>query len=215
MSSLRVILVDDHDVVRAGMRAILEGSFEVVGEADNVDSAVELILERSPDVVVLDVRLPGGGGEAVVAAVRPKAPNVKFMALTVSTSREDVMRLMEAGIDGYVTKSTLGTDLPDLIAQTAAGARPVSPDVAGYLLDIDERITTDASLTRLSPREREVVNLIARGYSYRETAARLEMSIKTLENHMSHIFDKLSVVSRHELTALAYDEGYLRPDNDR
>jgi DNA-binding NarL/FixJ family response regulator len=212
MTELRVLLVDDHDVVRAGMRAILEDSFDIVGEADNVDSAIELIEERQPDLVVLDVRLPGGGGEAVINAIRPRFPAVKFMALTVSTSKEDAMRMMRAGVDGYVTKSTTRGDLPDLIEQTAAGRLPVSADVAGHLLDIDEQITTDAAITRLTPREREVVSLIARGYSYRETSTRLQMSIKTLENHMSHIFHKLSVASRHELTALAYGEGYLRPD---
>ncbi len=214
MSLIRVLLVDDHDVVRAGMRAILQGSFDIVGEADNVDSAVELIEERTPQVVVLDVRLPGGGGEAVINTIRPRHPEIKFMALTVSASRDDVMRMMRAGVDGYVTKSTMRGDLPDLIAQTAAGSLPVSPDVAGFLLDIDEQITVEASLARLTPREREVVNLIARGYSYRETAGRLDMSIKTLETHMSRIFGKLSVASRHELTVLAYGEGYLRPDQE-
>ena len=212
---LRILLVDDHDVVRAGMRAILDNSFDIVGEADNVDSAIELTRERNPQLVVLDVKLPGGGGASVIDAIRPQQPDVRFMALTVSTSREDVARLMEAGVDGYITKTTLGADLPDLIHKTYAGARPVSPDVAGYLLDIDEDIVAESSISRLTPREREVVNLIARGYTYRETASRMGIRVKTLENHMAHIFDKLSVASRHELTALAYEEGYLRPDDER
>ena len=208
-------MVDDHDVVRAGMKALLDDSFDVIGEADNVDSAIELITERDPDLVVLDVKLPGGGGSAVIEAVRPKRPDVKFMALTVSTSREDVAQMLNTGVDGYITKTTMGDELLKFIKQTAEGLKPVSPDVAGYLLDIDESISTDSALARLTPREREVVNLIARGYTYRETASRLEMAVKTLENHMGHIFDKLSVASRHELTALAYEEGYVRPDDDR
>lgn len=212
---LRIVLVDDHDVVRAGMRAILESDFEIVGEADNVDSAVELILERRPDLVVLDVKLPGGGGASVIEPVRRELPETRFMALTVSTSREDVVRLLDAGVDGYITKTTYGADFPDLIRKTYAGARPISPDVAGFLLDIDEGMAENTSLSRLTPREREVVNLIARGYSYRETAERLGVTVKTLENHMHNIFEKLSVASRHELTALAYEQGYLRPDDER
>lgn len=205
---LRILLVDDHEIVRTGTRAILENDFDVVGEADNVESAIELISDRVPDLVVLDVHLPGGGGAAVIAAIRPVLPTVRFMALTVSTSRDDVARLLDSGVDGYVTKSTLGADLPEMIRQTAEGARPVSPDVAGFLLDIDEDIA-DASMARLTPREREVVNLIARGYTYRETSERMGITVKTLENHMSSIFQKLSVASRHELTALAYEKGVI------
>lgn len=212
---LRIILVDDHDVVRAGMRVILESEFDIIGEADNAESAVELIKERVPDLVVLDVKLPGGGGAAVIEAVRRHDRNVKFMALTVSTSREDVVRLLDAGVDGYITKTTFGADFPDLIRETIRGGRPVSPDVAGYLLDIDEGIAATATLSRLTRREREVVNLIARGYSYRETSKRLGITRKTVENHMRSIFEKLSIASRHELTALAYQEGYVRPhDHD-
>lgn len=208
----RIFLVDDHDVVRAGMKAILNDSFDVVGEAANVDDAIEQINDTHPEVVVLDVKLPGGGGAAIIEAVRPRHPEVKFMALTVSTSREDVAQMMDAGVDGYVTKATLGGDLPDLICQTAAGLRPVSADVAGFLLDIDENIRKDSSIARLTPREREVVSLIARGYTYREAADRLGIAVKTLESHMVSIFDKLSIASRHELTALAYEEGYVRTD---
>ena len=210
---LRIILVDDHDVVRAGMRAILESEFDIIGEADNADSAVELIRERAPDLVILDVKLPGGGGAAVIEAARKDSQEVKFLALTVSTSREDVVRLLDAGVDGYLTKTTFGVDFPDLIREAVRGGRPVSPDVAGYLLDIDEGIAATTTLSRLTPREREVVNLIARGYRYRETSERLGITKKTVENHMRSIFEKLSVASRHELTALAYQEGYFRPNN--
>ena len=205
----RIFLVDDHDVVRAGTKAVLDGIYEVVGEAADVSGAVSGILETEPELVVLDVKLPGGGGSEVIQQVRHRLPDTMFMALTVSTSRDDVVQMMQAGVDSYITKTTLSAELPDLIEQTAEGQRPVSPEVAAYLLDIDEDIDTGSSIVRLTPREREVVNLIARGYSYRETANRLNISVKTLESHMGHIFEKLSVASRHELAALAYEEGYV------
>jgi DNA-binding NarL/FixJ family response regulator len=209
----RIFLVDDHDVVRAGIKAVLGNRFDVVGEASDVSSAVEGILATRPEMVVLDVKLPGGGGAEVIARVDAVIPDVKYMALTVATSRDDVVQMMQAGVDGYITKTTASTELADLVEQTVEGLRPVSPDVAGFLLDIDEDIAAGSSIERLTPREREVVNLIARGYSYRETAARLNISVKTLESHMGHIFEKLSVASRHELAALAYEEGYVdRPD---
>ena len=207
--SRKIFLVDDHDVVRAGMKSVLGGTFDIVGEAGDVPDAVSGIVATSPEMVVLDVKLPGGGGAAVIEEVRRTHPDVKFMALTVSTSREDVVKMMQAGVDGYITKTTLSNELPNLIEQTLEGQRPVSPDVAGYLLDIDEDIDATSTIERLTPREREVVNLIARGYSYRETATRLSISVKTLESHMGNIFEKLSVASRHELAALAYEEGYV------
>lgn len=205
----RVFLVDDHDVVRAGMKAVLAATYDIVGEAADVDGAVSGIIQTRPELVVLDVKLPGGGGAAVIHQVREVIPAVLFMALTVSTSRDDVVQMMQTGVDGYITKTTLSNELPNLIEQTAAGQRPVSPDVAAFLLDIDEDIAVGSTIERLTPREREVVNLIARGYSYRETANRLSISVKTLESHMGHIFEKLSVASRHELAALAYEEGYV------
>lgn len=149
----------------------------------------------------------------MIEGVRHVRPNIRFMALTVASSREDVARMMHAGVDGYVTKATLGEkELPDLVLQTAVGRKPVSADVAGYLLDIDEDIASDSPINRLTPKEREVVNLIARGYTYREAADRLYITVKTLEKHMGSIFGKLSVASRHELAALAFEEGYLGPD---
>jgi len=211
---LRLLLVDDHDVARAGARHYLEDRFDIVGEADEVDAAIELIGERVPDIVLLDVRLPGGGGAAVIDPVRCIHPEVKFLAFTVSTSREDVARMFRAGVDGYLTKSTLGVDLPDYVEQVAAGGRPISAEVAGYLLDIDESVATGSDIERLTPRERQVVNLIARGYTYRETAAHLAMKVKTLETHMSHIFQKLGVASRHALAVIAYEAGFVRPDDD-
>ncbi|HJS71268.1 MAG TPA: response regulator transcription factor [Acidimicrobiia bacterium] len=205
----RIFLVDDHDVVRAGIKAVLDREYDIVGEAGDVARAVVGILETRPELVVLDVNLPGGGGSAVIERVRGIRPDIKFMALTVSSSRDDVVTMMHAGVDGYVTKTTLTDELPNLIELTAEGQRPVSPDVAAFLLDIDEDIDASTPIERLTPREREVVNLIARGYSYRETANRLSISVKTLESHMGHIFEKLSVASRHELAALAYEEGYV------
>jgi len=209
----RIFLVDDHDVVRAGMRSVLAGEFDIVGEAADVPGAVEGVLKLRPELVVLDVKLPGGGGAEVVRQVRKVLPGVKFMALTVSSSRDDVVQMMQAGVDGYVTKATKSEELPDLIEQTILGVRPVTPDVAAFLLDIDEDIEAGTAIQRLTPREREVVNLIARGYSYRETAGRLNISVKTLESHMGNIFEKLSVASRHELAALAYREGYVERPN--
>lgn len=213
VSPLRIFLVDDHEIVRAGMRAILERCFDLVGEAGDAESAISQIIDVNPDVVVLDVKLPGGGGKRVIEGVRHVRPNIRFMALTVASSREDVAQMMHAGVDGYVTKATLGEEeLPDLVLQTAVGRKPVSPDVAGYLLDIDEDIASDSPINRLTPKEREVVNLIARGYTYREAAERLYITVKTLEKHMGSIFGKLSVASRHELAALAFEKGYLGPD---
>lgn len=211
----RIFLVDDHDIVRAGIKSVLSESFEIVGEAGDVDSAVAGIIETTPELVVLDVNIPGGGGAEVVRRIKPDLPEVKFMALTVSTSRDDVVTMMQAGVHGYITKTTLTNELPELIGETAEGKRPVSPDVAAFLLDIDEDIDAGASIQRLTPREREVVNLIARGYSYRETANRLNISVKTLESHMGNIFEKLSVASRHELAALAYEEGYVAGPTER
>ena len=191
------------------MKSVLDESFDIVGEAANVAEAVEGILRTWPEMVVLDVKLPDGNGADVIQSVRRTKPDVKFMALTVSTSRDDVVRLMQAGVDGYITKTTASNELPDLIDQTLDGQRPVSADVAAFMLDIDEDIDAASTIEKLTPREREVVNLIARGYSYRETAARLSISVKTLESHMGHIFEKLSVASRHELAALAFEEGYV------
>ena len=205
----RIFLVDDHDIVRAGTKAVLDDNYDIVGEAADVSGAISGILETEPELVVLDVKLPGGGGAEVIRQVRGHMREMRFMALTVSTSRDDVVQMMQAGVDGYITKTTSSNELPDLIEQTAAGQRPVSPEVAAFLLDIDEDIAAGSTIERLTPREREVVNLIARGYSYRETAHRLSISVKTLESHMGHIFEKLSVASRHELAALAYEEGYV------
>lgn len=211
MESITVLLVDDHEVTRAGVRSYLGDGFEVIGEADEVDSAIELIRERKPDLVLLDVRLPGGGGAAVIEAVRRSDPEVRIVAFTVETNHRDVLRIMSAGVDGYITKATLGLELPGLLRQAMDGARPISAEVAGYLLDLDDEIVA-SGLESLTPREREIVNLVARGYKYKEIGSRLNCSVKTLETHMRHIFRKLGVATRHQLSALAYEAGFLRPD---
>lgn len=209
----RVFVVEDHPIVLRGIASLIDQRFDLVGSADEVGSAVEIISEREPDLVLLDVHIPGGGGAAVIEAVRRTNSSVKFLVLTVSTSREDVARMFDAGVDGYIVKSSDEHLLLDAIDDVLEGGRPVSQEVAGYLLDIDENIVEAAGIERLTPREREVTTLIARGYTYRETAHRLEVSVKTLENHMAHIFAKLGLASRHELTRLAYETGFLRPDD--
>jgi DNA-binding NarL/FixJ family response regulator len=208
----RVFIVDDHDFAREGVKVFLGGDFRIVGEADNTQDAIELIREREPDLAVVDVRLPGGGGEVVVTEVRKTHPDIKFLALSASTSRSDVAKLLDAGVDGYMTKATVGVDLPGFVNDALDGQLPISADVAGYMLDIDEGTADRSGLERLTAREREVVLLIARGYTYREVAASLGIAVKTLESHMHNIFRKLEVASRHELAALTYESGFVRPD---
>lgn len=196
-----LLLVDDHDVVRVGTRAMLESSFSVVGEADNTDSAIELAEERNPAVILLDVHLPGGGGVVVAQRLRKTRPEMCIVAFTVSLKRHDVRTMMSAGVDGYLTKTTRAEELPELLHQAMEGGRPVSPEVAGYFLDIDDEIKVDSVLDPLTPKERQVVHRIARGDSYREASADLGISHKTLESHMGNIFKKLGVASRHQLAA--------------
>lgn len=207
----RLFLVDDELLTRAGARALLDVRFDVVGESDNVTDAVSMIQERQPDLVLLDIRIREGSGVEVVRQIRRTHPEIKFVAVTVSTSRSDVAQLFSMGIDGYLSKSQIGPDLPDLVDEALRGGRPVSRWVAGYLLDIDEDVDDRSEIARLTPREREVVVLIARGRSYRETAAELGITVKTLENHVHSIFEKLGLASRHELAALAYETGFVDP----
>ena len=204
MSRTRIFLVEDEHLTRVGTRAILEDEFDIVGEADNVTDAIEMIRERVPDLVILDIRIREGSGAEVLRQVRKTNPNLVFLAATISTSRADVARLLREGIDGYLTKQAIGPDLPELVKQALRGERPMSRQVAGYLLDIDDDVADDSGIARLTPREREVVVFIARGFTYRETAAELGMAVKTLENHIHSIFEKLGIASRHELSAIAY-----------
>jgi len=202
----RVVLVDDHALFRAGVRGELGDRVEVVGEAESAAEAVPLIKELDPDVVLLDVHLPDGGGEAVIAGVTLERPGVKFLALSVSDAAEDVIGVIRAGARGYVTKTISGEELADAVRRVADGDAVFSPRLAGFVLDAfrgGERVQSDSELNELTPREREVLQLIARGYRYKEIAARLHLSVKTVETHVSSVLRKLQLSSRHELTRWA------------
>jgi len=202
----RVVLVDDHALFRAGVRGELGAEVEIVGEAESVAEAVPLIRESDPDVVLLDVHLPDGGGEAVIAQVSPQRPGVKFLALSVSDAAEDVIGVIRAGARGYVTKTISARELASAVRRVADGDAVFSPRLAGFVLDAfraGERVGGDAELDELTAREREVLQLIARGYRYKEIAARLHLSVKTVESHVSSVLRKLQLSSRHELTRWA------------
>ena len=204
----RVVLVDDHELFRAGVRGELGEVVEIVGEAGSVAEAVPLILELDPEVVLLDVHLGDGGGEGVIAGVAPERPGVKFLALSVSDAAEDVIGVIRAGARGYVTKTISSGDLAGAVERVAAGDAVFSPRLAGFVLDAfreGARVGDDAELDVLTPREREVLQLIARGYRYKEIAARLHLSVKTVESHVSSVLRKLQLSSRHELTRWAHE----------
>ncbi len=198
---------------RAGVRAELGDAVVVVGEADEVDAAIELINERIPDVVLLDVHLPGGGGQAVLRGVLPHHPEVQFLALSVSDDPEDVIAVIRAGARGYVTKTISGGELLQAVHRVGAGDAVFSPRLAGFVLDAFASSATapataaglDAELDQISPREREVLRLIARGYTYKEVAKDLTISTKTVESHVSSVLRKLQLSTRHELTRWAAD----------
>ena len=202
----RVVLVDDHDLFLAGVRSELGDSVEVVGEAGTVADAVPLIKQLDPDVVLLDVHLPDGKGDAIINAVAPERPGVKFLALSVSDAAEDVIAVIRAGARGYVTKTIAADELTAAIGRVAQGDAVFSPRLAGFVLDAfraGDRLTSSAELDELTPREREVLQLIARGYMYKEIAARLHISVKTVESHVSSVLRKLQLSTRHELTRWA------------
>jgi DNA-binding NarL/FixJ family response regulator len=201
----RVVVVDDHDLFRAGVRAALGDAVEVVGEAGSVGEAVPLIRELDPDVVLLDVHLPDGGGQAVIAGVAPERPAVRFLALSVSDAAEDVIGVIRAGARGYVTKTISAAELVDAVRRVADGDAVFSPRLAGFVLDAfrSGAAQSDAELDALTAREREVLQLIARGYLYKEIAARLHLSVKTVETHVSAVLRKLQLSNRHELTRWA------------
>jgi DNA-binding NarL/FixJ family response regulator len=208
----RIFLVDDHAVFRAGVKAELGDAVELVGEADEAQAAIELIGERLPDVVLLDVHLPGGGGHAVLTGVLPHHPEVQFLALSVSDLPEDVIAVIRAGARGYITKTISGEELLQAVYRVAAGDAVFSPRLAGFVLDAFSGATdaataggVDAELDQLSPREREVLRLIARGYTYKEVARDLTISAKTVESHVSSVLRKLQLSTRHELTRWATD----------
>jgi DNA-binding NarL/FixJ family response regulator len=201
----RVVLVDDHGLFRAGVRTELDRTIEIVGEAASVAEAVPLIRDLDPDVVLLDVHLPDGGGHAVIAQVAPERPGVKFLALSVSDAAEDVIDVIRAGARGYVTKTISGDELTAAIHRIADGDAVFSPRLAGFVLDAFKggEMVSDPELDLLTAREREVLQLIARGYRYKEIAARLHLSVKTIETHVSAVLRKLQLSSRHELTRWA------------
>jgi DNA-binding NarL/FixJ family response regulator len=202
---MRIVIVDDHALFRTGVKAGLGDAVDVVGEAGSVAEAIPLIVETDPDVVLLDVHLPDGGGQAVISGVAPQRPGVRFLALSVSDAAEDVIAVVRAGARGYVTKTISGADLTEAISRVAEGDAVFSPRLAGFVLDAfnsDEPIR-DAELDELTAREREVLRLIARGYRYKEIAANLHLSVKTVETHVSNVLRKLQLSSRHELTRWA------------
>jgi DNA-binding NarL/FixJ family response regulator len=205
---IRVVLVDDHELFRAGVRGELGSAVEIVGEAGSVAEAVPLIREVDPDVVLLDVHLPDGGGEAVIVAVTQERPGVKFLALSVSDAAEDVIGVIRAGARGYVTKTISSDELNAAIARVSEGDAVFSPRLAGFVLDAfrdGARVGDDAELETLTAREREVLQLIARGYKYKEIAGRLHLSVKTIEAHVSSVLRKLQLSSRAELTRWAHE----------
>lgn len=205
----RVVLVDDHAMFRAGVRHEIGPVVDIVGEGEDVATAVAAIKAGTPDVVLLDVHLPGGGGAEVIKQVHATDPDVKFLALSVSDAAEDVIGVIRAGARGYVTKSISGEELVAAIRRVADGDAVFSPRLAGFVLDafsgaIDVA-SIDEDLDRLSQREREVLRLIARGYSYKEVARELFISIKTVETHVSSVLRKLQLSNRHQLTRWATD----------
>jgi len=207
----RVVLVDDHGLFRSGVRAELGRQVEVVGEADDVQPAIDLIGSVQPDVVLLDVHLPGGGGQAVIQAIKPLFPSVRFLALSASDAPEDVIAVIRAGARGYVTKTISTLELADAIRRIAAGDAVFSHRLAGFVLDAFAALPADGpgvpsldpELDQLSPREREVLRLIARGYTYKEIARELFISVKTVESHVSSVLRKLQLSTRHQLTRWA------------
>lgn len=216
VAAIRVVLVDDHSIFRSGLRADLGADLEVVGEAATVEEAVVRIRELRPDVVLLDVHLPGSvrGGADVLAACADLLGEVRFLALSVSDSAEDVVGVIRAGARGYITKSSSGADVVRAVRSVAEGDAVFSPRLAGFVLDAfgaasGEQAESDAELDRLSAREREVMRLIARGFAYKEVASELFISVKTVETHVSAVLRKLQLSSRHELTAWALERKLL------
>jgi DNA-binding NarL/FixJ family response regulator len=209
----RVLIVDDHAMFRTGVRTELGQAVDVVAEAEDVDTAVAAIREHSPDVVLLDVHLPGGGGTEVVKQCLDSGLQTTFLALSVSDAAEDVIGVIRSGARGYVTKTITGPDLVKAINRVAGGDAVFSPRLAGFVLDAFagtiEVAAIDSDLDRLSLREREVMRLIARGYAYKEVAKELFISVKTVETHVSHVLRKLQLSSRHELTRWAVDRRLL------
>jgi DNA-binding NarL/FixJ family response regulator len=206
-----VVIVDDHSLFRAGVRAELDGLVEVLGDAATVEDAVRCIVELEPDVVLLDVQMPGGGGVQVIRDVARRRPAQRFLALSVSDAAEDVIAIIRAGARGYVTKTISGPELADAVRRVAGGDAVFSPRLAGFVLDAfaagasPAPATVDPELDQLTPREREVLQHIARGYLYKEIGSRLHISAKTVEAHVSAVLRKLQLSNRHELSRWAVE----------
>jgi DNA-binding NarL/FixJ family response regulator len=216
VTPVRTFLVDDHRLFLAGVRAEIEDRVEIVGTAMDAPSAIAGILEAAPEVVLVDVHLPGGGGQAVVEGVLAVAPTVRFLALSVSDAAEDVIGLIRAGARGYVTKTIGPDELVDAVHRVRDGDAVFSPRLAGFVLDAFSptvptapaaSAASDPGLDQLTPREAEVLRLIARGYTYRELAQRLDISVKTVETHVSAVLRKLQLSTRHQLARWATDRG--------
>jgi DNA-binding NarL/FixJ family response regulator len=206
--SVRVFIVDDHELFRSGVRAELSAGLEIVGDAGTVDEAISAILATTPDVVVLDVHMPGGGGRRVIEAVHAERPGIRFLALSVSDAAEDVIDVIRAGARGYVTKSISPAELDLAVRRVNDSDAVFSPRLAGFVLDAFGRAAPeplDPELDLLSAREREVLRYIARGYAYKEVAHELGISIKTVETHVSAVLRKLQLSSRYELSRWAAD----------
>jgi DNA-binding NarL/FixJ family response regulator len=202
-----VFIVDDHELFRAGVRAELAEHVEVAGDAASVEEAVSAILHAEPDVVLLDVHMPGGGGVEVIRQVAQQRPTQRFLALSVSDAPDDVIAVIRAGARGYVTKSISSSELADAVRRVADGDAVFSPRLAGFVLDAFAgaipAAQVDPELDQLTAREREVLQHIARGYLYKEIALRLGISAKTVEAHVSAVLRKLQLSNRHELSRWA------------
>lgn len=203
--SLRLVIVDDHALIRSGIRAGLPEDIDVVGEAEDVSHAVAVVREMAPHVVLLDVHLPGGNAQQVLTECADLLDRVRFLALSVSDAAEDVISVVRLGARGYVTKTITADELADAVRRVAAGDAVFSPRLAGFVLDAFRGAPPDPDdeLNQLTDREKEVMRLIARGYTYREVANELFVSVKTVETHMSSVLRKLQLSNRHELTRWA------------
>jgi len=203
-----VFLVDDHALFLSGVKAELEDDFDVIGVASDVDGAIDDIRSLTPDVVLIDVHMPGGGGVVVVTGIAETNPDIRFLALSVSDAPEDVIAMIRAGCRGYVTKSISPGELADAIRRVDSGDAVFSPSLAGFVLEAFSKavpIEEDPELDQLTPREQEVLRQIARGYQYKQVARRLDISTKTVETHVSAVLRKLQLSNRHELARWASD----------
>lgn len=211
MMAVRIVVVDDHPMVRSGIQAGLPADIEILGQAEDVAGAVDVIHRVLPDVVLLDVHLPGGDAHAVLRSCSGLMGTTRFLALSVSDASEDVIGVVRLGARGYVTKAISMPDLADAIRRVAAGDAVFSPRLAGFVLDAfsGSAADTDEELDRLTTREKDVMRLIARGYTYREAASELFVSIKTIETHMSSVLRKLQLSNRHELAKWAQSRNVL------